>query len=182
MKRQWIFLVLVLAALSMVMACVCGQPTRPVEQPVVAPPPPVQPKVEEVAPTPPPPPVEEAVKEVPPPPKIEEVALEDIYFAFDDYSLTDRAKATLDRNASWVTKNPNARVQIEGNCDERGTVEYNLALGEKRANSAKKYLVNMGIRETQLSTISYGKEKPIDPGHNEEAWAKNRRDHFTILK
>jgi len=183
MKRQWILLVLVLAGLSMVMACACGQP-KPVEQPVVAPPPPIQPKVEEVAPAPPPPPVQEEVKEVPPPPppKIEEISLEDIYFPFDNYSLTDKAKATLDRNASSIKKNPSAKIQIEGNCDERGTVEYNLALGEKRANSAKTYLVKMGIEETQLSTISYGKEKPIDPGHNEEAWAKNRRDHFTILK
>ena len=180
MKRQWILLVLVLAGLSMIMACACGQP-KPVEQPVVAPPP-IPPKVVEVAPPPPPPPVQEKVIPPPPPPKVKEISLEDIYFSFDNKSLTDKARATLDRNASWIKNNPSAKIQIEGNCDERGTVEYNLALGEKRANSAKMYLVKMGIVETQLLTISYGKEKPIDPGHNEEAWAKNRRDHFTILK
>ncbi len=73
------------------------------------------------------------------------------------------------------------KIQIEGHCDERGTAEYNLALGERRANSAKKYLVSLGIPADRLSTISYGKEMPLDPGHNEEAWAKNRRAHFIIL-
>ena len=73
------------------------------------------------------------------------------------------------------------KIQIEGHCDERGTVEYNLALGERRANSAKRYLTSLGIPENRISTISYGKERPLDPGHNEEAWTKNRRAHFVIL-
>ncbi len=73
-------------------------------------------------------------------------------------------------------------MRIEGNCDERGTVEYNLALGQKRADAAKAYLVNLGVDGKRLETVSYGKEKPVDPGHNEEAWAKNRRDHFTSLQ
>ena len=80
-----------------------------------------------------------------------------------------------------MKKYPNVKIQIEGHCDERGTIEYNLALGERRANSAKKYLISLGMPADQISTISYGKEKPLDSGHNEEAWAKNRRDHFIIL-
>jgi peptidoglycan-associated lipoprotein len=78
-------------------------------------------------------------------------------------------------------KHPTIKIQIEGHCDERGTSEYNLALGERRANSAKKYLISLGMPADRISTISYGKEKPLDPGHNEEAWSKNRRDHFIIL-
>ena len=76
--------------------------------------------------------------------------------------------------------NPQKEVVIEGHCDERGTEEYNIALGERRANSAKKYLINLGVNPSQLSTISFGEEKPADPGHNEEAWAKNRRDEFVV--
>jgi len=79
-----------------------------------------------------------------------------------------------------MKKNPGAKVQIEGHCDERGTPEYNLALGQRRADSTKKYLVNLGIDGSRLSTISYGEEKPADPGHNEAAWAKNRRAVFDI--
>jgi peptidoglycan-associated lipoprotein len=78
-------------------------------------------------------------------------------------------------------KHPTVKIQIEGHCDERGTNEYNLALGERRANSAKKYLISLGMPADQISTISYGEEKPLDPGHNEEAWAKNRRGHFIVL-
>jgi peptidoglycan-associated lipoprotein len=73
------------------------------------------------------------------------------------------------------------KIQIEGHCDERGTVEYNLALGERRANSTKKFLISLGIAGDRLSAISYGKERPLDPGHNEEAWTKNRRAHTVIL-
>jgi peptidoglycan-associated lipoprotein len=80
-----------------------------------------------------------------------------------------------------LKKYSNVKIQIEGHCDERGTVEYNLALGERRANSTKKYLTSLGISPDRISTISYGKERPADPGHNEEAWAKNRRAHTIIL-
>jgi len=80
-----------------------------------------------------------------------------------------------------LSKNPNLKIQIEGHCDERGTAEYNLALGQRRANSAMKYLISLGIPAGRLSTISYGEEKPLDPAHNDEAWAKNRRGHFVIL-
>jgi peptidoglycan-associated lipoprotein len=73
------------------------------------------------------------------------------------------------------------KIQIEGHCDERGTIEYNLALGERRANSTKRYLISLGIGDKRISTISYGEEKPLDPGHNEEAWAKNRRAHIIVI-
>lgn len=105
---------------------------------------------------------------------------EDIYFAFDSSALSQDAKHTLLRKDYWMKNNSNANVQIEGHCDERGTEEYNLALGERRAISAKKYLVNLGIAESRLDTISYGELRPVARGHNEEAWAKNRRAHFII--
>ncbi len=106
------------------------------------------------------------------------IKLSPIYFAFDDFSLTEEAKETLIENAAWSLNNPQKKVVIGGNCDERGSNEYNLALGQRRANSAQKYLVNLGVPASQLSTISYGEEKPVDSGHNEEAWTKNRRDEF----
>ena len=102
----------------------------------------------------------------------------DIFFAFDSSALSPEAQEQLKQNASWIQKNAVQAVVIEGHCDERGTDEYNIALGERRANSAKQYLVTLGVTDSKLSTISYGEEKPFDPGHNEEAWAKNRRDHF----
>jgi peptidoglycan-associated lipoprotein len=108
--------------------------------------------------------------------------LADIYFAFDRFELRPDARETLDLHAKWLTQHTEYVVRIEGNCDERGTVEYNLALGDRRAKSAMKYLVDLGIDKKRINTVSYGKERPIDPGHNEEAWAKNRRDHFVIMK
>jgi len=105
---------------------------------------------------------------------------EDVHFAFDSSVLDATAQAILKDKAGWMKNNPDAAVTIEGNCDERGTVAYNLALGERRAESAKAFLVNMGISAAKMTTISYGEEKPLDPGHNEQAWAKNRRDHFVI--
>ncbi len=107
--------------------------------------------------------------------------LKDIHFNFDKYDIRPEDTEILKASAAVLQKNPKVKIQIEGHCDERGTSEYNLALGERRANSAKKYLVSLGIPESRISTISYGKEKPLDPAHNEEAWAKNRRDHFIIL-
>lgn len=102
----------------------------------------------------------------------------DIQFDFDDFSLKPEAKASLRDLAEWLLQNPSVYILVEGHCDERGTNEYNLALGERRANSAKKYLVQLGVSAKRVSTISYGEEKPVDPRSNEEAWAKNRRDHF----
>ncbi len=104
----------------------------------------------------------------------------DIHFDFDKYNLQDEARAVLDKDAQWLNQNKGAQIKIEGNCDERGTAEYNLALGERRANVAAKYLTDMGIDAKRMKTVSYGFERPLDTGHNEEAWAKNRRDHFVV--
>lgn len=105
---------------------------------------------------------------------------ENVYFDFDSAQLTPMAQDTLVRKADWLRANPMVSVSIEGNCDERGTAEYNLALGERRANAAMNFLVDLGISESRLSTISFGEERPADPRSNEEAWAKNRRDVFVI--
>jgi len=107
---------------------------------------------------------------------------ENIYFAFDKSDLTDESKSTLREKANWLRANGDYSVNISGNCDERGTAEYNLALGERRAHAAKKFLMGLGISENRLATISYGEEKPVDPAHNDEAWAKNRNDQFTLTK
>ena len=104
----------------------------------------------------------------------------DIYFDYDDFSLTPDAKTVLDDIAEWLLQNTAAYVLIEGHCDDRGTSEYNLALGERRANSAKKYLAHLGVAQKRISTLSYGEEKPLDPEQNEAAWTKNRRGHFLI--
>jgi len=108
--------------------------------------------------------------------------LKDVFFAFDDYSLTGEARDILAGDGKVLTQTPRLKIVIEGHCDERGTVEYNLALGEKRAASAKSYLVNYGIESSRISIVSYGKERPFDPGHDEAAWAQNRRAHFVVQK
>jgi peptidoglycan-associated lipoprotein len=111
------------------------------------------------------------------------MAFEKIYFDFDSYVLSQQARDVLSKNADLLkNKDTSLKIQIEGNCDERGSDEYNLALGEKRAKSAFNYLVTLGVPAERLSVISYGKEKPVDPGHDEAAWAKNRRDEFVVIK
>ncbi|MEA1945869.1 MAG: peptidoglycan-associated lipoprotein Pal [Thermodesulfobacteriota bacterium] len=105
---------------------------------------------------------------------------EDIFFEFDSAVLLAEAQEILKKKAEWLINNSDVTATIEGHCDERGTNEYNLALGERRAESAKTFLMDLGIAESRLNSISYGEERPLDPGHNEEAWAKNRRGHFTI--
>ena len=105
--------------------------------------------------------------------------LKDVNYAFDSYALDSGAKATLNANAAWLSKNQ-AKVQIEGHCDERGTNEYNMVLGANRARAAKDFLRSLGIAEDRMSTVSYGEELPLDPGHNEAAWSKNRRSHFNV--
>ena len=104
----------------------------------------------------------------------------DIYFDFDKSFIREDAKPALAKVADYLKKNAGAKVQIEGHCDERGTAEYNMALGARRADAAKKYLLSLGVKAGALSTVSFGKEKPLDPGHTEDAWAKNRRDHFLL--
>lgn len=105
---------------------------------------------------------------------------ENVYFDFDNATLDYQAQELLKQKAMWLRDFPEANVVIEGHCDERGTNAYNLALGERRAESAKAFLVNLGISDARLTTISYGEEKPLDMGQSEESWAKNRRAAFVL--
>ncbi len=159
-------------------------------------------KVEEAPPPPPPqvkeqPKVEKVVEPAPPKePELteeqifmrksleeinREVPLGMVHFDFDKYFIRDDAKPVLERNAAWLKKFRTAQILIEGHCDERGTEEYNLALGEKRAKSTYDYLVSLGISPSRFKTISYGKSQPIDMGHTEGAWQRNRRAQFTVI-
>ena len=106
--------------------------------------------------------------------------LKDIHFDFDKYDIRPSDAAVLKGNAELLKKYPKVKIQIEGHCDEKGTNEYNLALGERRANSTRNYLLSLGISPERISAISYGEERPLDPGHSEEAWVKNRRAHTII--
>jgi len=106
--------------------------------------------------------------------------LRDIHFDFDKYDIRPGDAKTLDTNAGWLKSNPNHLVLIEGHCDERGTNEYNLALGERRAKSTMNYLVSQGVQASRITIISYGEERPLCTEHNEERWAKNRRAHFLV--
>jgi peptidoglycan-associated lipoprotein len=105
---------------------------------------------------------------------------EDIYFEFDRSDLLPEAQAVLRDKADFLKANPKGSVIVEGHCDERGTNEYNLALGDRRAEAAKAYLINLGVPAARMETVSYGEERPVDPGNNESAWAKNRRAHFVL--
>jgi peptidoglycan-associated lipoprotein len=105
-----------------------------------------------------------------------------IQFAFDDYSLSTKAKENLEKLAAWMNKNAGEKIQIEGHTCDIGTAEYNLALGERRANSAKKYLEGLGVAAGRMSTISYGEERPLVPNKNEAERSKNRRDEFIKTK
>jgi peptidoglycan-associated lipoprotein len=107
--------------------------------------------------------------------------LADVRFVFDSAELTDEARATLEKHALWLQGRRDARVTLEGHCDERGTVDYNLALGEQRARAAREYLVSLGVAADRLRTVSFGKERPLDPGHDEAAWARNRRVRFAVV-
>jgi len=144
-----------------------------------------------------PPKVEEKIPEVVEAPKVEEkkaeampsledeikeVEADDIHFDFDKFNLKPEARKTLAEKASFLKVHPGLMVRIEGHCDERGTREYNLALGERRAKASMDYLIFLGINPSRVSTISYGEERPIDPRHCEEAWSINRRDHFDIIE
>jgi peptidoglycan-associated lipoprotein len=104
-----------------------------------------------------------------------------IYFDFDRSDLRPDAIATLEANATKLKQYPSLRIRIEGHCDERGTEEYNIGLGDRRAKASYNYLVNLGISPSRMETVTYGKSQPEDPGHNEEAWATNRRDVFLVI-
>jgi peptidoglycan-associated lipoprotein len=145
--------------------------------------PPPRPRVAAVAPAPPAAtPLPAATAPVPPaalPPAVRAV-LKDLQFEFDRWELTPDSRRTLEELAMAMKAYPDLRLAVEGHADERGTTEYNLALGSRRAQSAKDYLVNLGIAADRLETISYGEEKPVDPAHTEMAWALNRRAHFVV--
>ena len=129
---------------------------------------------EEPPPPPPPPPTDESAGLDTP----SDLMFQTIYFEYDKYSLKSDAKDALSKNAATLGTYPGVTVVIEGHCDERGTVEYNLALGEKRARAARDYLVDLGVGTDRIRTISYGEERPVDPGHAESSWSKNRRAEF----
>ena len=112
---------------------------------------------------------------------LKELQIPDVYFDFDKYNLKPEAQETLKKGAPAYMKYRDYKLVVEGHCDERGTAEYNLALGEKRAQEAAKFLTDLGIEKDRIKTISYGKEMPADKGHDEAAWAKNRRAHFVIF-
>lgn len=111
----------------------------------------------------------------------EQGPLSDVYFAYDSIELSDNAREILRANADWLGENTRAKVEIEGHCDSRGTIEYNLALGAKRANAVRDYLVSLGISSDRLTTISYGKELQICQEETESCWEENRRVHFVVL-
>ncbi len=153
-----------------------------------APPPPAPPPAR---PTPPPPPraTPRAAPTPPPaPPGPVPGSAQDfvvsagdrVYFDFDSYTIRDDAKPVLDAQAAWLVRYPQVKVRIDGNADERGTVDYNFALGARRANSVRDYLVSKGVATSRIDTVSYGKSMPIDTRSNEEGWAKNRNGHTAI--
>lgn len=103
-----------------------------------------------------------------------------VYFDYDRYTLSPQAKEILKSKAAFLKSHTDMALRIQGNCDERGTTEYNMALGERRARSAQEYLISLGVSKGRITTVSYGEERPVDPGHDENAWSKNRNDQFII--
>ncbi len=156
----------------------------PKPEPPPPPPPPPPPKEEpkvEAAPPPKEEPKPEAAPPAPAPEPIDLVSLR-LQFAFDDYTLSTKSKENVEKLAAWMSKNPTEKIQVEGHTCDIGTAEYNLALGERRANSAQKYLEGLGVTSARMSTISYGEERPLVPNKNEAERSKNRRDEFVKTK
>jgi peptidoglycan-associated lipoprotein len=201
MRKRWNMPLFFAVAIVIGSFALAGCPKRP--EVIVAPPAPVGPAAA-VAPAPPPPapapapapapvvvtpvappppaPVEAPVTPPPPPPAAVPAPspLKDVFFNFDKSSIRDDQKAALNDNVGWLKGNTGAKLLIEGHTDERGTAEYNLALGERRAKAVKDYLVGAGIAADRISTISYGKERPFVLGKDESAWKWNRRAHFVL--
>lgn len=175
--------------MGLLLAVACNRNPPPVARPT-PPPPPVAPTA--TRPPAPPEPVAEPTIVPPEPVRDEAISsaslddlnknspLKPVFFEYDSAELSAAAIAALDENAAVLKRFPTWAVTIEGHCDERGTAEYNLALGERRAVAGRTYLVSLGISADRLRTVSYGKEFPFDPGHDEAAFAKNRRAHFVI--
>lgn len=173
-----------LLVLLVAVATGCPPKSEPTSVPTTttppAPAPAPEPEKKEVTePFAPAPPVETKTE-----PSIEELnrqgVLRTIYFLYDSADLDATTKATLQANAAFLKANP-YKVEIGGHCDERGTIEYNIALGNRRAASVRDYLASLGVGSAKMTIVSYGEEKPVDPGHDESAWSKNRRAEFTIL-
>ncbi len=154
-------------------AATAAPPTQPAAPPAAMAPPAAPPAT--AAPPTAAPPVRPSPKEF-----VSIPELKDIYFDFDKYDIRPEDAKTLDANAAWLKSNPNHLVLIEGHCDERGTNEYNLALGERRAKAAMNYLVSQGVQAGRITIISYGEERPVCTAHNEPCWSKNRHDHFLV--
>jgi peptidoglycan-associated lipoprotein len=167
-KKKWIFLALLLVIPGLMFSVSCQKKLVDASpKPVAEPEPQPEPKKEE-----PPPPVVSKTPDV--------IMQEDIYIDFDKATLTPAAQDNLLRKAEWLRENSDVTVTIEGHCDARGTNEYNLALGDRRAESAKAFLVDLGIAASRITTISYGEERPVCTQQDEECWAKNRRDNFVV--
>ena len=186
MRSREVVLSLALMTVLVVGACAKKQP------PVARPTPPAATAASTAKPPAPPQPVTEPVP-VPPEPVPEDAVgskslddlnrdspLKPIFFALDSSELSSAGQATLQANAGVLKQYATWQITIEGHCDERGSAEYNLALGERRAIAARDYLVSLGVAANRVRTVSYGKEFPFDPGHDEAAWSKNRRAHFVI--
>lgn len=173
--KHGIYFVFFVMILALLVTAGCSKKTTKVDEqpPVVTEQP--EPAPEEKAPEKKIEPKKEAEPKVP-------LSFQTVYFDFDKYSIRSNQRDVLASNANVLEAYPDVKVLIIGNCDERGTIEYNLALGDKRANTVKEYLQNYGINGNRLSTLSYGEEQPADPGHNEMAWAKNRRAEFKIVQ
>jgi peptidoglycan-associated lipoprotein len=166
-------LALVIGAAISIAAC-ASQP-----KPAPTPPPPPPPPPEAPPPPPPPPPPTGPI-----PGSIQDFVInagERVYFDYDKYDIRADASPILDAQAAWLNKYPAVRVRIEGNCDERGTREYNFALGGRRANAVRQYLIAHGVDAGRIDTVSYGKERPIDPGDSDDAQAHNRNAHTAII-
>jgi len=164
----------VMASLLIGVALLTGCAKKPVATPAPPPAPP-QETAPPPAPTPPPPPAEPA-----PAPGVKSEDFQPALFDYDSYSLRDDARSALDKNAKLLRDNAALSITIEGHCDERGTVEYNQALGERRAQAARDYLVAQGINASRINVISYGKERPFATGSDEASWQQNRRAHFVV--
>jgi peptidoglycan-associated lipoprotein len=173
--RSALRLALIATAAISVTACASRpKPTLPTTPPAATTPPPAQPEV---------PPPSGPVGQAAIPGSEQDFVInvgDRVYFDFDSYQVRDDALPVLDAQAAWLRRYPSIQVRLEGNADERGTREYNLALGARRANSVREYLTSHGVEAGRISTVSYGKEKPLDPGADESAYQRNRNTHTAI--
>jgi peptidoglycan-associated lipoprotein len=186
--------IIVMVAVVALSAGACHKKVAPVARPIPPPPPPTVSSPAPTKPPAPPEPVKEPPVTAPSPIAEDRMAsasldeinknspLKPVFFDYDSSEIAGESQKILDANAEVLKKNKSWVITIEGHCDERGTAEYNLALGERRAASARTYLVSLGIPAERLRTVSYGKEFPFEAAHNEAAWAKNRRDHFVVTQ